>query len=133
MKLTHYLIIALILLSFLGCEKVSEDAVDLTIDFSWEGMSRCVWGNPKILLNEVPAQTKHIKIWMYDNEYRWDHGEVIMPFRGEKIIEKDRFKEIQGPCPPRQPGVYEITIKALDKDKVVIGIGQKERPFPEQG
>ena len=119
-------------LIFSGCEKVSKDAVELSIDFSWEGMSQCGWGNPKIILNELPSQTKYIKIAMYDNEYRWDHGEVIMPFIGEKIIEKDRFKEIQGPCPPGPPGEYEITIKALDENKVVIGIGLKEKLFPEK-
>jgi hypothetical protein len=132
MKFLLNAIVVLTLLTLCGCERVSQNAVDLAIDFSWEGMSSCGWGNPTIFLNEVPKPTKYIKIWMYDNEYRWDHGEVIMPYKGETVIEKGRFKEIQGPCPPRQPGQYEITIKALDQDKVVIGIGSKERPFPEK-
>jgi len=69
---------------------------------------------------------------MYDHEYKYDHGKVIFPYTGNGIIDRGRFKEIQGPCHPGAPGRYEITIKAVDEKEVVIGIGSKERYFPEK-
>jgi len=131
MKLIIPLFIVMAFISFPGCEKVSKDAVVLPIDFSWEGINECGWGNPTIFFDNVPKNTKYIKIQMYDHAYAYDHGEVTMPFAGEKIIKNNRFDNIQGPCPPHQPGKYEVTIKTLDENKIVIGKGSKVRPFPE--
>lgn len=131
MKMIIYLLMVTCLFAFWSCEKVSKNAVELSVDFSWEGINQCGWGNPTIFLDNVPKNTKYIKIQMYDHAYAYDHGEVIMPFDGEKIIKNNRFDNIQGPCPPHQPGEYEITIKALDGNKVVIGKGSRVRHFPE--
>ena len=117
-----------------GCEKemVSQDAVALSIDFTWQGMQPCSWGNPEIRVSGVPEKTKILKISMYDHAYRHDHGTVLTPYTGRGVIAKDKFKKIQGPCPPGAPGRYEITVKALDDKEVVIGIGSQERIFPEK-
>ena len=135
MKFILNLLIVALILSVFGCEseKVSQDAVELSVDFSWEGMERCGWGNPEISFSGVPAQTKFIKVHMYDHVYSHDHGQVIVPYTKNGIIDRGRFKEIQEPCPPGSPGRYEITIKAVDENEVVIGIGSKERYFPEKG
>ena len=134
MKVILNLLIVALILSGFGCEseKVSPDAVKLSVDFSWEGMERCGWGNPEIRFSGVPEQTKFIKIQMYDHVYSHDHGKVIVPYTKNGIIGRGRLKEIQEPCPPGGPGRYEITIKALDENEVVIGIGSKERYFPEK-
>ena len=124
----------LLILSFLSCDKkeiISPDAVDLSVDFTWEGMESCDWGNPEINISGLPDQTKFIQIYMYDNAYQWDHGNVTFPFTGSTVIERGKFRKIQGPCPPASPGSYEITIKALNEKKVVIAMGRKERLFPE--
>jgi len=115
-----------------GCEKVSPDAVTLTVDFSWEGMKPCDWGNPEIWVRGVPENTRFLILNMYDHAYSHDHGTVSMPYTGSGVIAKDRFKEIQCPCPVYTPGRYEITIKAVDEKEVVIGLGSKERRFPEE-
>ncbi len=78
-----------------GFEKVSKSVVGLTIDFSWDGMSPYGWRNPKIIINNLPAQTKFIKLHMYEHYYHWDHGKGTFPYTGSSIIEKDRFPEIQ--------------------------------------
>lgn len=132
MKYVLYLLITGFIFSVSGCEKVSQDAVELSVDFSWEGMKPCGWGNPEICVSGVPEKTKFLKVSMYDHAYSHDHGTVMVPYTGNGIIVRDRFKEIQGPCPPDVPGRYEITIKAVDENKVVIGIGSKERFFPEK-
>ena len=127
------LIIGLVFLAA-GCEneKISEDAVDLFVEFSWKDMKPCGWGNPEIEIGSVPAETKFLKISMYDHAYRHDHGSEVVPYTGYDTIARDQHKKIQGPCPPGSPGRYEITIKALDEDEVVIGIGSLERFYPEK-
>jgi len=132
MKHRYHLLLIVLLLSLLGCEKISPDAVELSVDFSWEGMKPCGWGNPEIKVSGVPPNTKLLKIRMYDHAYSHDHGTVLMSYAGDGIIRKDRFKEIQGPCPVWTPGRYQITIKAIDEHEAVIGIGSKERVFPEE-
>ena len=135
MKFIINLLIVALIFSVFGCEseKVSQDAVELSVDFSWEGLERCGWGNPEIRFSGVPEQTKFIKVHMYDHVYSHDHGQVIVPYTKNGIIDRGRLKKIQGPCPPGSPGRYEITIKAVDENEVVIGIGSKERYFPEKG
>ncbi len=126
------LIIGLVFLA-VGCEreKVNPDAVALSVAFSWKDLKPCGWGNPQIHIGGVPAETEFLKISMYDHAYRHDHGTVVVPYTGFEVIAKDQFKKIQGPCPPGSPGRYEITIKALDENEAVIGIGGMERIFPE--
>jgi len=134
MKQTY--ITALILMAFfgVGCEreKISQHVAEVSVKFTWEGLKPCDWGNPEIHISGVPGNTKFLKISMYDHAYSHDHGTVQMPYADEKIIAKDRFKEIQRPCPVYTPGRYEITIKALDDTETIIGMGSAERMFPEE-
>ena len=112
-------------------EKVGPDVVKLSVDFTWEGIKPCNWGNPQIYIEKLPERTKFIKISMYDHAYKHDHGTVVSVFDGNGVISRNAFNDIQGPCPLGTPGRYEITVKALDEQQVVIGIGSKERAFPE--
>lgn len=134
MKHPFLFLLIVIILSLSGCQndKVSPIAVQLSVDYTWQGLKPCGWGNPEIHVNGVPEKTKSLKISMYDHAYSHDHGTVKMPYAGETIISMDRFKKIQGPCPVYTPGLYEITIKALDDSETVIGTGSKERLFPEE-
>ena len=62
--------------SFFGCSDVSPDAVELRVDFIWEGMVPCSWGIPEISIKGVPENTKYLLVSMYDHAYFYDHGEV---------------------------------------------------------
>ncbi len=132
MKYGLYLLVIGIVLSVSGCENVSPDAIELSVDFSWKGMKSCGWGNPEIHVSGAPGKTKKLKVSMYDHVYYHDHGTVTIPYKGTKIIAMGAHKEIQGPCPPDDPGQYKITVRAIDKNDVVIGIGSKARFFPEK-
>ena len=132
MKFLFNLLIIVLISSVFSCEKVAKDAVELSVDFTWEGLKPCGWGNPEIRFSGVPEKTKFIEIHMYDHAYLHDHGKVTVPYTGNNIFKKDRFEDIQGPCPPDTPGKYEIEIKAIDENKVIIGLGSKERYFPEK-
>lgn len=131
MKCASYLLLIGFIFSFVSCEKVSQDVVELSVDFSWKGVKQCEWGNPEIRVGEVPEGTKFLIINMFDHAYSHDHGTVKLRYTGDSTVAKDRFKEIQGPCPTWTPGRYEMTIKAVDEKEVVIGIGSRERVFPE--
>ncbi|WP_319524870.1 hypothetical protein [uncultured Desulfosarcina sp.] len=135
MKHTFIALIAVAAIIFSGCEseKISPQVVKISVEFTWEGLKPCGWGNPEIYIKGVPENTKFLKIGMYDHAYSHDHGTVRMPYAGELIIAGDHFKEIQGPCPVYAPGRYEITIKAMDADGTIIAIGSSVRPYPEEG
>ena len=125
------LILIGICFSLYCCQKKDPNAVELSVEFSWQGMSACGWGNPEISIEGLPEKTKNITVSMYDHAYFHDHGEVTIPHDGTNIIKMGVWEKIQGPCPFDVPGRYKITVKALDADNVVIGIGSKERYFPE--
>ena len=125
------LLVIAICFSGFGCSDVSPDAVDLAVDFTWEGMKPCGWGNPEIHIKGLPANTRSLKVSMYDSVYLHDHGEVTFTHDGSGIIPMDASEELQGPCPPDVPGRYKITVQALDENNVVIGVGSKKRYFPE--
>ena len=114
-----------------GCSDVSPDAVDLDVEFSWQDMKPCSWGNPEIRIGGLPENTKFLTVSMYDSVYLHDHGEFTIAYDGSGIIPMGASEKLQGPCPPDVPGRYKITVKALDENNAVIGIGSKKRYFPE--
>jgi phosphatidylethanolamine-binding protein (PEBP) family uncharacterized protein len=132
MKKAFFLVLIVYHCMSLGCSDVSSDAVELTVDFTWRGLATCSWSNPEINIGNVPQNTKFLVISMYDHAYFYDHGEVKINYDGTGIIKRGAIKELYAPCPYDTPGQYEITVKALDKDDVVIGIGSKERYYPEK-
>ena len=132
MKQTISLILIAFCFSLYSCEKKDPNAVDLSVDFTWEGMMACGWGNPEISIRGVPDNTKVLVVSMYDHVYFYDHGKVTIAYDGSGIIKMGALKELQAPCPPDVPGRYEITVKALDGNDIVVGTGSKERYFPEK-
>jgi hypothetical protein len=133
MKKICYLFLIACCLANPSCSDVSPNAVDLTIDFSWQGVTPCSWGNPEINIEGLPDNTKALVFGMYDHAYFYDHGEATIAYDGSGTIKRGASEEIYAPCPPPDtPGRYKITVKALDGNDKVIGIGSKERYFPEE-
>ena len=132
MKQTISLILIAFCFSLYSCEKMDPNAVDLSVDFTWEGIKPCRWGNPEIRIRDVPENTSVLVVSMYDHVYFYDHGKVTIAYDGSGIIKMGALEELQGPCPPDVPGRYEITVKALDGNDIIVGIGSKERYFPEK-
>lgn len=115
---------------FIGCSKVSEDAVELKVDFTWEGMVPCgVGGNPEIRVSGIPDGTQVLVVSLYDHGL--SHGKQSIPYDGSGIIKKGTLKRIEDPCPFSDPGRYRFKIQAVDENKVIIGIGSRERQYPE--
>ena len=132
MKQTISLILIAFCFSLYSCEKMDPNAVDLSVDFTWEGIKPCRWGNPEIRIRDVPENTSVLVVSMYDHVYFYDHGKVTIAYDGSGIIKMGALEELQGPCPPDVPGRYKITVKALDGNDIVVGTGSKERYFPEK-
>ncbi len=130
MKNTFCLFVIGFSLFIFGCSDVSPDAVELEVDFSWQGMVACSWGNPGSSIGGLPENTKNLLVSMYDSAYLHDHGKVTIANDGSGIIKMGILEKIQGPCPFDVPGRYKITVKALDETNVVIGMGSKKRQFP---
>jgi phosphatidylethanolamine-binding protein (PEBP) family uncharacterized protein len=131
-KITFCLFLIAVGFFSFACSDVSPDAVELAVDFSWEGIQACSMGNPEIRIGGLPENTRYLVVDMYDSVYMHDHGEVTLANDGSGIIKLGAIEELQGPCPPDVPGRYKITIKALDENRVVIGSGSKRRYFPEE-
>jgi len=133
MKQVIPLIIVCICFSAYGCEKKDPNAVALSVDFTWEGYPNCDMGLPQMSIGGIPESTKFLIISMYDHEFGFDHGEVKIQYAGSGTITRGSYKEITGPCPPpNSQGRYEITVKALDANDTVVGMGSKARYFPEK-
>ena len=132
MKINLFVFIVAFSLLNYACSDVNSNAIDLKVDFSWEGMARCGMGIPEISIQQFPKNTKFILVRMYDHAYLWDHGEVKVAYDGSNMIAKSALENIESPCPPDAPGRYEVTVKALDGNDVVLGVGSKERYFPEE-
>jgi hypothetical protein len=123
----------LIFVSFcIGCSDVSPDAVELKVDFSWEGVVPCAFGgNSEIKISGIPDGTKTIVASMHETGVL--HGKQTFTYDGSGIIRQGALDRIEGPCPRAfDPGRYKYKIEAVNENGVIIGIGSKERYYPEK-
>ena len=115
----------------ISCSNVSPDAVDLKVDFNWQGLVPCTpGGNPEIRISGIPADTDVLAVTLYD--HGMSHGKQFLNYDGSGIIRQGALDKIEGPCPAIASGKYRFKIEAVNTEKVIIGIGSKERYFPEE-
>ena len=114
-----------------SCSKVSSDAVELRVGFTWEGFVPCgVGSHPEIRVSGIPDETKVLVVKLYDHGF--SHGKQSLAYDGSGIIKQGTLNKIESPCPIGEPGRYEYKIEALNENKVIIGIGSRERDYPEK-
>ena len=131
MKRSILSVLIVLFFLFASCSNISPDAVELGVDFSWEGLVPCaVGGNPEIRVSGILVDTKTLVVSLSDNGLL--HGKQTFTYDGSGIIKKGALDEIEGPCPVFDPGRYKFKVKAVNENGVVIGIGSKERYFPEE-
>jgi len=132
MKVVSLILFAVFSYFGFGCSDISRNAEDLKVEFSWGDMKPCGMGIPEIAVTGLPENTKYLVVRMYDHAYLWDHGKIKVAYNGSNIITEEVLEGIEKPCPPDVPGRYKVTVKALDENETVIGVGSKERYFPEK-
>ncbi len=121
----------LALLAMVGCSNVSPDAVELNVDFTWEGFVPCGPGtHPEIRVSGIPAETKVLIVKLTDHGL--SHGRQSIPYDGTGIIPKHSLDRIETPCPIGDPGKYKYKILAANQDEVIIGSGSLTRYYPEK-
>ena len=127
-KIPFVLITALVVL--VGCSKVSPDAVELEVDFTWEGFNPCgVGSHPEIRIIGIPDETTFLQVKLTDHGL--SHGKQTLSYDGSGMIKKGALDKIESPCPIGDPGRYKYKIDALNEDKVILGTGSQERYYPE--
>ena len=130
----HVIISVLIALffSFFGCSDVSPDAVELQVDFTWDGMIPCaLGGNPEIRVSVVPAETKDLIVTLYDHD-GMGHSKQTLSYDGSGIIKRGVLDAIESPCPFFDSARYTFKVEAVNENGIAIGIGSRERSFPEE-
>ena len=120
-----------IIFFFFACTNVSPDAVELSVDFTWEGMVPCaLGGNPEIRLSGVPDNTMVLVITLVDHSGIY-HTKQTIAYDESGIIMKGSLDEISAPCPFFESERFKFKVAAVNENGVVIGLGSKERYFPE--
>jgi hypothetical protein len=128
-NIAYILTIALAVLT--GCSKVSPDAVELNVDFTWEGFSPCGAGShPEIRISGIPDETKFLVVKLTDHGL--SHGKQMLSYDGSGIIKKGALDKIESPCPMGDPGRYKYKIQALNENNVILGTGSRLRYYPEE-
>ena len=87
-------------------------------------------GLVKSLIRGIPDDTKVLVVSLYD--HGMSHGKQKFIYDGTAIIKKGALDKIEGPCPAVDAGRYKFKIAAVNQDGVIIGIGSRERYFPEE-
>jgi hypothetical protein len=129
MNFKGFIFLLLCLIIFCSCEKVSPDAVELELDYSWGTGLGENQKNPEIRLTGIPSTTKFLEVQLVDLDLSFaNHGEVEkITYVEDGLIPYGTLKNYIGPSPPPQGHLYEYTIKALDENGVVVGIGKKAK------
>ena len=132
--LKHFALSMVLIFAVVGCsnEKVSPDAVGLTIDFSWKETKDCTDISPELHIQGIPDGTMFIDVDMWDLTNRYHHGGGKVTYDGTGVIARGALREYRGPCPSLGSPRYEFTVKALDAKGVVIGKGIKMKRFPPE-
>ena len=124
-----YIVCVSILVS--GCTEVPDNAIKLDVNFVWTKESPCSNFSPPITVNNIPEETKYLRVGMVDLDlFRMDHGGSEVPYTGLKTISEGAILPFLGPC-PSETHSYEITVQALSADKkLILGHGKAVRKYP---
>ena len=131
--------ILMVLLAVMVCgcssETVSPDAVMLDVVFEWTEKDRGSTHNPEIRVSGIPEGTTRFYIELIDlNNPGFSHGGGFIDYDGSGIIRRGSIEgQYGGPNPP-PPIVhsYEITVKAMDTQGTIVGVGKRVNRFPPE-
>lgn len=112
---------------------IAADVVKLVVDFSWEQTESCSGVSPEIRVTGFPESTKSFKVTLKDLDTKspdpFYHGGGTVANDGSGVIASGSLKYYNGPCPQIGIHRYVFTVKAVDVDGRIIGIGKKMKKF----
>ena len=127
------LITALSALILCSCTNEPKNAAVITVDFEWQQKDKGAQENPELRLTGVPEGTERFLVSLVDTNLKgFDHGSGFVDNDGSGIIARGAVKgSYNGPDPPfpSVQHIYEISVKALDGEGNVIGIGKNAKKF----
>jgi len=117
------------LILFVSCsnDNCGPNCAEISVDFTWDNEN--MGTSPELILQDVPKGTTHFEVKMFDLSNRYPHGKEKIKNDGSNKIKAGTIDPYQEPQPMFGPTRYEFTIKALNQDGKVIGIGKKMRRF----
>ena len=132
MKLVISSILIALFVALTSCSDVSPNAVELTLDYTWEGFSPCLPGtNPEIRVSGIPEDTKYLVVSMSHSGF--SDGEQKIAYEGSGIITKDSLDKIDGPCDlPIGTNRFKYKVEAFNEKGDIIGVGSKARDYPDK-
>ena len=112
-----------------GCGEDYTHLPQIAVEFEWPER-RAEEISPRLTLTNVPANTQHLEIRMFDLDTSPNHGGGLVAYNGKDVIEEGALTDYQGPGPLFGSPRYEITVKALDETGAVIAFGKTMKRFP---
>jgi phosphatidylethanolamine-binding protein (PEBP) family uncharacterized protein len=113
---------------------IAADVAKLVVDFSWEQTEMCSSVSPEIKVAGFPESTKSFKVTLRDLDTispdPFYHGGGTVANDGSGVIAAGSLKYYKGPCPQIGIHRYVFTVKAVDADGRIIGIGKQMKKFP---
>lgn len=104
------------------------------IELSLSGMVKgitCAIPKIKVSQNEVPAGTKKLYLILEDTNFgNFPHGLHQIDFTGSDLFLEDKFEIIPLNPPGDVSHQYRLTVRALDDNHTVLGIGTTIQQFP---
>jgi len=113
---------------------IAADVVKLVVDFTVTSRFGCSSVSPEIKVTGFPESTKSFKVTLRDLDTispdPFYHGGGTVANDGSGVIAAGSLKYYKGPCPQFGTHRYVFTVKAVDVDGRIIGIGKKMKKFP---
>ena len=112
---------------------IPENAAQMKVTFSWQGIQACTHDSPRIRVSGIPEGTRTFEVKLTNIDVpAWNQGGGSVANDGSGVIPAGALKiGYNGPCPP--PGErykYEFSVMALDDHGVIIGFGKARQVFP---
>lgn len=128
LRLMGYAVLTVIL-GACATAKMTPNAANLQVDYTWTKSSKCTSVSPQITLSKVPKSTQELRVTLVDRDVLgYNHGGGVVKYTGSNVIPAGALKNYTGPCPPQGQHRYTIKVQAVDATGTIVGVGEKTLP-----
>ena len=113
--------------------EIPHDVKKLKVDLSLEGMKKFVSTTIpeiKVYQDGIPTETRQLYLILEDLDFHsFPHGVKLIPYEGIDLVLQESLK-IAPLSPLNGSHQYRLTVRALDQEDRIIGIGLATQQFP---